>query len=638
MPVTLILLLCCLQCLAQPAPMQWALKYGGSQVDIPLGMSHTADGGVVVTGYTDSKDGDIQPVPGRDYWDLWVIKLNPCGLLEWERSFGGSNYEAGHDIIQTPDGGYLIAGETNSTDGGVVSGYGGTKDVWLLKLDAAGTLQWQKRYGGNGLDIANCIYSAADGGYYIAASSSSNNGDITGNHGTGGYTDGVLMKIDAGGGLQWSRCFGGSKNEELLDIEIVNGIMFLAGYANSVDGDIPPSQKNYDVWLLALDMNGNRVFSKIYGGSQNDVAYSMTPGADGSLALAGYTTSADGDVSGAKGGQDYWIINISTAGQLRWQQTLGGSDADYANSIITDTDGGYITGGISYSTDADVSGAKGNGDYWLVKTSAAGAVQWKQNLGGGNSDHLRKLIYSRSHNAYFLAGDSESGDGDAVAPGKGETDFWILKLRVPQLVTADSSVCSTGAFTPYTDTLKDACGNDSVWVTYKPVLINGPFTGINRSDSVFEGQRITLPFTGNASALWSAHGSLSCTACRNPVATPTETTIYTATNFLAGCRVSDTYTVVVLKDAVVNIPGAFTPNGDGLNDEFGPIGKVPDEYMLRVFNRYGQQVFQSTKIESRWNGRLSGKPAVPGAYVYQVQYRDIQKKMKLLKGTVVLIR
>ena len=167
--------------------------------------------------------------------------------------------------------------------------------------------------------------------------------------GPGGYTDAVIMKISASGVLQWSKCFGGSKNEELLDFKIINGKIFAAGFANSIDGDIPPNQKNYDVWLLALDQNGNKIFSKIYGGSQNDVAYSMTVGTDGSLTLAGYTTSNDGDVTGAKGSQDYWVLNVSQQGNLNWQKDLGGTDAEYANSVITDKDGGYIVAGISYS-------------------------------------------------------------------------------------------------------------------------------------------------------------------------------------------------------------------------------------------------------------------------------------------------
>jgi hypothetical protein len=344
-------------------PRQWVFNYGGNDVDIPFVIKFTTDGGTIAAGYTDSKTGDVSPQPNRDYWDLWIVKLDKCGIIQWERSFGGTGYESARDIVQTADGGYMVLGETNSTDGGVVAGYGGTKDIWLLKITAAGTLQWQKRYGGTGLDIGNHIEITSDGGYLIAASTSSNDGDIHGNHGTGGYTDGVLMKITAAGAVQWSKCYGGSKNEELFDFEIVNGTTYLAGFTNSVDGDIPPDQKNYDVWLLAIDANGNKIYSKIYGGSQNDVAYCMTKGANGTLTLAGYTTSTDGDVSGAKGSQDYWILNVTTTGKLNWQKDLGGTDAEYAKTILTDADGGYIIGGISYSSNGDVSNPLGDGDF-----------------------------------------------------------------------------------------------------------------------------------------------------------------------------------------------------------------------------------------------------------------------------------
>lgn len=228
---------------AQLPPRQWAQHYGGPGVDIPYVIKITSDGGTVVAGYTDSRSGDISPQPNREYWDLWITKLDRCGTIQWERSFGGTGYESARDVLQTADGGYMVLGETNSTDGGVVAGFGGTKDIWLLKLSAAGTLEWQRRYGGSGLDIGNHIEITADGSYLIAASSSSNDGDIRGNHGTGGYTDGVIIKINSAGVVQWSKCYGGSRNEELFDIEIINGITYLAGFANSVDGDIPPQSK-----------------------------------------------------------------------------------------------------------------------------------------------------------------------------------------------------------------------------------------------------------------------------------------------------------------------------------------------------------------------------------------------------------
>lgn len=631
-------------CLLQPAiaqlpPQQWARKYGGSNVDIPLSIKITNDGGTVAAGYTDSRDGDINPQPNREYWDLWVVKLSRCGDIEWERSFGGTNYESARDVVQTADGGYIVVGETNSTDGGVVSGYGGTKDIWILRLNAAGNLLWQKRYGGSGLDIANHLHLLADGSFYVLASSSSNDGNITGNHGTAGYTDAVLMKLDASGNLLWSRCYGGSKNEEFFDMEIINGRIYIAGFANSTDGDIPPQQKNYDVWLLALDANGNKIYSKIYGGSQNDVAYSMTRGNDGSLTLAGYTTSNDGDVNGARGSQDYWVININPGnGNINWQRVLGGTEADYANSILTDIDGGYIIGGIAYSNNEDISNPLGDGDYWVVKLSSTGAFLWDQNFGGSGNDHLRSIVFQPSVKEYFLCGDSDSWNGD-FSGGYGETDFGIIKLKLPDTLLLDSTVCSLNGFVPPADTLRDICGNDSAYVSYRPVIISGPLDGLKKIDTIFTGQSLQLPANGNGSITWNYHPTLSCTDCAHPVATPAETTIYTATNAIAeGCSRSDQFTLVVLKDALTFIPSAFTPNGDGLNDWFGPLGKVPDQFSMQVFDRNGTLFFRSFSTYNKWDGKVNGVVQPNGIYVYLVQYKDIQGNWIMKKGTVALIR
>jgi hypothetical protein len=561
--------------IAQLPRLNWALHYGGSKVDVPFAIKFTNDGGTIAVGYTDSKDEDVAPHASRDYWDLWIVKLNKCGVIEWERSLGGTGYESARDVEQTADGGYIVLGETNSTDGGVVAGFGGTKDIWILKFDGVGNLQWQKRYGGSGLDIGNHIALMSDGSYLIAASSSSNDGNVTGNHGTGGYTDALMMKISANGALQWSKCFGGSKNEELLDFKIIDGKIFAAGFANSIDGDIPPSQKNYDVWLLALDQNGNKIFSKIYGGSQNDVAYSMAVGNDGSLTLAGYTTSDDGEVTGAKGSQDYWVINISQQGDLHWQKDLGGSDAEYANSVITDNDGGYIVAGISYSNDGDVTGARGKGDYWVIKFNSSGSVAWKQNFGGSGNDNLHSLIYQSSLGEYYLSGDSDSDDGD-FSDDLGDVDFGIIKFKDPVLRIEDSTVCNVNNFIAAQDTIRDVCGNDSIVVAYKPVLIEGPLSDLKKIDTIFTGRTTTLHTNGNSPVVWNADPTLSCTRCSDPVASPLTTTVYHVTNTSTeGCQVTDEFKLVVLNDAEVFVPTAFTPNGDGLNDYFGPLGKTP---------------------------------------------------------------
>lgn len=623
---------------AQVPPLQWAAHYGGSQVDIPYTIKFTSDGGTITAGYTDSKNGDISPRPNRDYWDLWVLKLDKCGQIQWEKSVGGTGYESARDIIQTSDGGYLVLGETNSTDGDVVAGYGGTKDIWLLKLSATGSVEWQKRYGGSGLDIGNHLEALKDGSFLIAASSTSNDGDIKNNHSSGTYTDGVLMKIGAGGNLLWSKCFGGSKNEELFDLEVINGSIYAAGFTNSVDGDIPPSQKNYDAWLLALDLSGNKIMSKIYGGSQNDVAYCMSKGADGSLTLAGYTTSNDGDVSGAKGSQDYWIINVTQKGKLNWQKVLGGTDAEYAKTIITDKDSSYIIGGITYSDDGDAAGSLGDGDFWTLKLSAAGNLTWKKHWGGSGNDHLRSLIRHPGKDEYYLAGDSDSGDGDFTNT-RGDADFALIKLMIPERATQDSAVCSIAGFIPFEDTIPDICGYDSAIVKYNPVPLSGPFDNMRKADTIFRGQSVTLHASGNGSISWNSHSTLSCTSCPDPVANPVSTTVYTATNESPqGCRVSDQFTVAVLNDALVAVPNGFTPNGDGLNDYFGPLGKVPDSYRLQIFNRNGEVVFRSSAMEQRWNGRYKGETEPAGVFIYLVDYKDIQNQPHQQKGTFVLIR
>jgi gliding motility-associated-like protein len=618
--------------------LNWAKHYGGINVDIPYVIKFTPDGGTIVAGYTDSKDGQVSPKPNRDYWDLWVVKLSSCGNVEWEKSIGGTGYESARDISPTADGGYIVLGETNSTDGDVVAGFGGTKDIWLIKLTAAGNITWQKRYGGSGLDIGNQLVITSDGSYLVAATSSSNDGNVTGNHSTGTFTDGVLLKIDANGALQWSKCFGGSKNDELLSIVLTNNKIFVAGYANSIDGDIPPSQKNYDVWLLSLDANANKIYSKIYGGSQNDVAYSMVLGADESLCMAGYTTSNDGNVNGAKGSQDYWVLNVNQNGNVNWQKVLGGTLADYANVIINDADKGYLVGGISYSNNGDVTTAKGKGDYWVAKLAANGNVVWTNSWGGNGADNLHCIIRKSSPEEYYFAGDSESPDGD-FKNSFGDADFGIIKFKKPLKQLKDSVVCNTAGFNAVPDTLKDACGFDSVIVSYKPISLNGPFNNIKKADTIFAGQTIKLPYNGNGSVTWSAHPTLSCFNCANPVATPAATTVYFATNISAeGCQVMDSFKVVVLTDAIIKIPNAFTPNGDGKNDFFGPMGKVPEGYSLQVYNRFGDIVFKSSSLSNRWDGTYNGLAQPGGVFVYIVIYKDLQNKVHQQKGTFILIK
>jgi gliding motility-associated-like protein len=248
------------------------------------------------------------------------------------------------------------------------------------------------------------------------------------------------------------------------------------------------------------------------------------------------------------------------------------------------------------------------------------------------------MIHDTALNEYYLAGDAESGDGD-FSNAQGDADFAVIKLKIPMPVDTDSVVCDLETYVPYTDTLPDRCGYDSVIVTYRPVLLQGPFDGVRNADTIFAGQQVTLHSNGNGTVTWTPHPTLSCTDCPDPVATPLSTTVYTATNMLpGGCRASDNFTVVVLRDAMVQVPTAFTPNRDGLNDFFGPIGKVPGGYKLQIYNRNGEIVFSSTTMYSKWNGLFRGALQPAGVFIYLIEYKDIQNRLHQQKGTFVLIR
>jgi gliding motility-associated-like protein len=297
-----------------------------------------------------------------------------------------------------------------------------------------------------------------------------------------------------------------------------------------------------------------------------------------------------------------------------------------------------MVGGVSYSNDKDVTGAKGDGDFWTVKLTSTGSINWQQNWGGTSNDHMRCMARNGGTGEYYLAGDSESSDGD-FNNALGDADFGVIKFKELKITSADSVVCSVDGFIPFRDTLSDACGYDSAIVDYRPVPLGGPFDNGRSRDTIFIGQSVTLQPTANGTVTWDPHATLSCTQCQAPIASPFITTTYVATNAAADdCEVKGEFTVVVLNDAVIKMPTGFTPNGDGRNDLYGALGKVPEGYKLQIYNRDGEIVFKSNEIYSKWNGHFKGGVQPPGVFVYVVTYKDLKNVIHQQKGTLLLIR
>lgn len=426
---------------AQAPAIEWQKSFGGTGSDYASSVIQTADGGYMISGASNSNNGNVTGNHGNQ--DYWLLKLNSTGNLQWQKSLGGTGNDYGSSIIQTTDGNYVVAGTSESNNGNVTGNHGFT-DGWVAKLNSdAGIIYWQKSFGGTDYDVINEMIPTTDGGYIFAGSSSSNNGDVASNK---GYVDYWIVKINADGNLQWKKSFGGTGDDRATSIiQTTDGGYVVAGYAENNNGDVTGNHGGKDYWILKMNSDGGVVFwKKSLGGSHQDLAYSIKQTSDGGYIVAGSAFSNDGDVTGNHDGTDSWIVKLNSTGDIQWQKALGGSKVDEASSIIQTADGGYLAVGSTTSNDGQVSGyhppvntgpgeAPLSYDYWVVKLSATGNLLWQKCLGGSGSENANTVIQT-SDGGYIIAGASNSNNGD-VTGNHGGDDVWIVKLAPENLST-----------------------------------------------------------------------------------------------------------------------------------------------------------------------------------------------------------
>ena len=359
----------------------WSLLLGGNNSDSANSVQQTADGGYIVAGNTSSFETPAQ--------DAWVLKLSASGEVEWQKTYGGAEYDSANSIQQTADGGYIVAGYTNSF--GESNG-----DAWILKLNASGEVAWQKTYGGTGYDSVNAIQQTADGGYIVVGFTNSfgeSNGDAW------------VLKLNASGNVVWQKTYGGTTDsDEAVAIQqtadggyIVAGATYCFGAGNT------------DAMILKLDENGALEWQKTYGGTGFENATAIRQTADQGYIVAGVTTSF------GAGGLDGWLLKLAEYGTESWQKTWGGSGGDSFSSVWQTADGGYIVAGLTGSSGA------GNGDAWVLKLSENGSAVWQKTYGGAAGD-LVNAGQQTSDNGYIVAGSTAS-------LGLQTYDLWVMKLE-----------------------------------------------------------------------------------------------------------------------------------------------------------------------------------------------------------------
>lgn len=417
---------------AQAPFIQWQKSLGGSGTDKINSIIQTSDGNYIAAGYSNSNDGDVTGAHGGN--DCWLVKLDSNGLLLWQKTFGGTGHEGITKIVQTIDGGFIASASSGSSDGDITNNLG-SSDVWIIKLDALGNITWQKSYGGTSVDGSSSIAQTTDGGYIISGSSSSYNGNVTGNH---GGADAWILKIDAIGTLVWQKVLGGYGLEIADDIaQTSDGGYIVAAYSSEVNGDITFNHGLTDYWVVKLSSTGTIEWQKSLGGSGSERLYTIKQTIDGGYILAGSSTSTDGDITGNHGTNDCWIVKINATGTIIWQKSIGGTDVDSARSVFQNEDGTYIIAAYSASTNGDLTTNQGNKDAWIVKLSTTGTILWQKSFGGTGLDEIYSISKTADGN-YILGGNSNSNDGD-ISGNHGGEDYWIAKLG-PNLSTNKFSI------------------------------------------------------------------------------------------------------------------------------------------------------------------------------------------------------
>ncbi len=376
---------------AQAPAIEWQKALGGTREDGAYAVQSTIDGGYIIAGSTNSTNGDLSGVPSQLNDDCWIIKVNSAGAIEWQKKYGSGGLDIVNDIKQTSEGGYIFIGRNNAVttpDGDVTSGQGS----WLVKLSGTGNIEWQASLGITGQSVEQTV----DGGYVVGGSSfvarysaagarqwitnfpyaivaidATTDGGVvaTGEATTSNRSDIKVVKLNGAGVIVLDKEFGTLGYEGSNDIlQTTDGGYIVVGYASGVGEDHVHHYKgSADAWLVKLNSNMDTVWTNAIGGSNYDIARKVIQ-VNGGYIIAGETGSTDGDVSGYKGGaKDAWVFRLDDNGNLIWQKCFGGSANDIFYDVCQGSNGGYLAAGHTYSNDGDISGAHGSADLWIVK-------------------------------------------------------------------------------------------------------------------------------------------------------------------------------------------------------------------------------------------------------------------------------
>ena len=419
--------------------LTWHTFLGGTSSDVAQSLSLDSDGNIYVAGYSNADWGS--PVNGYSGGaDMVVAKLDTAGALQWHTFLGGTSSDYAQSLSLDSSGNIYVSGYSYADWGGMpVNAHSGTHyDMVIAKLNTAGGLLWHTFLGGTSSDYAQSLSLDSDGNIYVAGYSYADWGGMPENTHSGN-ADMVIAKLNTAGVLQWHTFLGGTSSDIARSLSLdSDGNIYVAGNS-SVDWGLPVNghSGNADMVVAKLNTAGALLWHTFLGGTNSDVAQSLSLDSDGNIYVAGYSNADWGGlpVNAYSGSYDMVIAKLNTAGALQWHTFLGGTGYDIAYSLSLDSSGNLYVAGRS-NTDwgsSPLNAHSGSVDMVIAKLDTAGALQWHTFLGGTSSDiaHSLSLSLDSSGNLdnLYVAGYSSANWGSSPVNGySGSADIVVAKL------------------------------------------------------------------------------------------------------------------------------------------------------------------------------------------------------------------
>ena len=612
----------------------WEETIGGSKHDWLQHAFQNSRGNYVFSGYSYSGISEDKNSKSKGFGDMWIFETNLQGEIVWQKSFGGDWMDMIHKTLELPDATYLLAGTSYShISGDKTENARGDRDLWLIKLDANREIEWQRTYGGSGPEDLDDILFTNDGGFLISSTSKSPpSGDkITTSY---GESDLWVLKLDSSGEIEWQKSYGGEENDSYSRItETPNGNFFIAASsASGVSGNKTlPSRGLGDFWVFEISSAGEINWQKTIGGDNGDhfTDFEVTP--DGGYLLVG---SSGSDISGEKtvalrGVIDVWLVKIDRAGNIIGQNAYGGSSTDIPEDISRSPESGYWIGAMSAS---DVGSEKsephvGGGDHWMFKIAENGEMCWDKTLGGTKWEQPNTGLVDMSDD-YLMGGWSNSNaSGDKSEDAIGEYDIWITKLKAPEVqkpvvTTPDPYIACDHNGDGYAEFDLSRLENDLIdgqqdlnleYFTEDWIKLPSPLPG-KFTNTTPNGQLINVRISREnfACAVTGIQITLVASDCSNeePDGPDTE------------------------EDHIGEFPNYFTPNGDGYNESWSAIPEYWSKLQyVQIYDRYGKLLAHLSPNLS-WNGEFNGKSLPSDDY----WYRAVTIEDTVITGHFSLIR